>query len=179
MKYFFNLWLVLFVLYGQAQVYKADSVYIKFFSEAPLENIEAYNTIAKGLINIGKNEVAVVVPVKGFRFEKALMEEHFHENYMETEKYPMASFKGTFSEKIPLDSKSPFSLTLKGTLNIHGVEQPREINVTFQWKSPSLLEAEAQFVVKPADHRIKIPSLLIQNIAEEVEVKVKAFFSPR
>lgn len=163
----------------QAQTLKTDSTYVRFFSEAPLENIEAENKLSKGIINLEKKEIAFVVPIKGFRFEKALMEEHFNENYMESDKYPLATFKGSFDHLPELKQGVPVEVVFKGKLSIHGVEKDREIPAKLTLLPGGQILGETKFMVKTADHNIEIPKLVVKNIAEEIEVTVKAYFSKK
>lgn len=163
----------------QAQTLKTDSTYVRFFSEAPLENIEADNKLSKGIINLEKKEIAFVVPIKGFHFDKALMEEHFNENYMESDKYPLATFKGSFDNLPELKQGVAVEVVFKGKLTIHGVEKDREIPAKLTLLPGGQILGETKFMVKTADHNIEIPKLVVKNIAEEIEVTVKAYFSKK
>lgn len=142
-----------------------------FFSEAPLENIEAINESAIGAIDLDKGTVAVTMLVKNFHFDKSLMEEHFNENYLETEKYPKATFKGTIRNFEELDFSTPGTFTVKadGILDIHGVKKSLSSDVEFI-VSESEIAAKTNFKVALKDHKIKIPKLVIKNIAEVVDV---------
>lgn len=156
----------------QAQIYTATSGEVKFFSEAPLENIEALNTEGKSLINLEKKEIAVVMGIKAFHFDKALMEEHFNENYMESTKFPTATFKGVINEDVDFTKNGTYDVTATGKLNIHGVEKDRTINGKLTVKD-SKITIETKFPVALKDHGVKIPNTVIQNIAEVVDVTAK------
>ena len=153
----------------QAQVWKTDSSYIKFFSEAPLENIEAENTKARGAINTEKNMIAISVPITGFKFEKELMEEHFNENYLESEKFPKGTFQGNFSEKINWKKDGTYPATAKGSLTIHGVKRETTLEGTITIKGGQIL-VNTKFKVRLEDHEIDIPQIVFQNIAEVIDV---------
>lgn len=159
-------------------IYTATSGEIKFFSEAPVENIEAHNSQVKSIINFDNKELAFIVPIIGFKFEKELMEEHFNENYMESDKYKTAQFKGSFDGDLDLKKDGTYPVIAKGTLNIHGVDQEREFSGEMTVKGNSV-NLKCEFPVKLKDHKIDTPKMVIKNIAEEVNVKVNTNFEPK
>lgn len=148
-----------------------------FFSEAPLEDIEAINKKALGAIDLEKGTVAVSMVMKDFHFDKSLMEEHFNENYIESEKYPKASFKGKILDFASLDFTQPGEFTAKaeGELEIHGVGKPLTSDVEFR-VTEDKIEVSTFFQVALEDHKIKIPKIVIKNIAEVVDVDTKFNF---
>lgn len=150
-------------------IYNTGAGNVSFFSETPLENIDATTTTGICILNVEKGEIAAVVNIKSFHFKKALMEEHFNEKYLESDKYPKANFKGTIAEKLVVDADTTYVVTVKGTINIHGVERPNEYKATYMVKEgkPSL---EGSFNVALKDHKIEVPQLVIQNIAEIIKV---------
>ena len=158
--------------------YKATSGVIDFFSEAPMENIEAKNTQVKAIMNIDKNEIAFIVPVIGFKFEKPLMEEHFNENYMESEKYKTAQFSGKYTGNVNFKKNGIYPVKGKGKINIHGVSQEREFTGNMKVEEGKVI-LTCKFNVQLKDHKIKIPKVVVKNIAEEVEVSVNATFEPK
>jgi len=151
------------VTFGQG-IYKATSGEISFFSEAPMENIEAHNTQIKALINTDKKEIAFVVPVIGFKFKKPLMEEHFNENYMESDKYKTAQFTGKIEGDVDFKTNGTYDATGKGKINIHGVEQERDFKGTITVDGDKV-NLTCNFKVKLEDHKIDIPKMVIKNIA--------------
>ncbi|MCB0395935.1 MAG: YceI family protein [Flavobacteriales bacterium] len=160
-----------------AQLYIFRESKITFFSEAPLENIEAENKTASSRINSVNNDIAVKVPVKGFTFEKKLMQEHFNENYMESEKFPYATFAGKIQEQIDYSKDGTSQVSAIGTMKIHGVEKEVTLKGTLTVKGKNLV-LHAEFTVRLEDYNIKIPNLVVQNIAEEVLVKVDIDYIP-
>lgn len=171
---FILLFLTTIVGYSQG-LYKAVDGKISFFSETPMENIDAVNKDVKALINTKTGEVAFIGTNVGFRFEKPLMEEHFNENYMESDKYKVSVFKGKIVEKIDYSVDGNHKVNVKGTLNIHGVEQNREIAgeiIILDGK----ITVKSEFNIKVEDHKIKIPKLVVKNIAETVKVTVNLNF---
>ena len=165
----FMLWAAVTTAAGQA-LYKGQNGKIKFFSEATLENIEAETNKASSLYNESTGEVAILIPVKSFVFKRKLMQEHFNENYMESDKYPDASFAGKIKSTQPLKGVTRQVVDISGTLSIHGVSKQRDIQATLTLNTDGTLSAKGKFIVKLEDHNVKIPSLLFQNIAEMVEV---------
>jgi hypothetical protein len=164
--------LMLFVpLYITAQKYKLTNSEVSFFSEAPLENIEAHNKQTTSLFDVATGEIAFVVPIKGFQFKKSLMQEHFNENYMESDKYPNGTFKGKVSGYDPEKSGKQTAVA-EGDLTIHGVTRKVRIEGTLQLQSGKAT-LNATFPVKLVDHDIEIPQVVFYNIAEVVEVTVQ------
>lgn len=143
---------------------------IHFFSEAPLENIEASNNQVIGALDLTTGNVAVSMLMKGFHFEKSLMEEHFNENYIESDKYPKSTFTGKIGpadlEKVK-NLQSELKINIKGDLTLHGVTKTIDALVTFV-KSGAQLQVSTEFIIKIEEYKIKVPSMLISNIAEEV-----------
>ncbi|MES2592226.1 MAG: YceI family protein [Bacteroidota bacterium] len=160
-----------------AQIYIAKTCTVSFFSSSPIENIEAINKSSKPIINTATGDVQIKIVMSGFVFEKPLMQEHFNENYVESEKFPNAFFKGKINETIDYTKNGEHKVTVTGKLTIHGVEKDRTINGTVAVKD-SEIAISTKFNVHIADHDIEVPSLYVQNIAEDVEVKLNAILEP-
>jgi len=159
-------------------IYKSSTCEISFFSETPMENIEAINKEGKAILNTKTNELVFITSIVGFKFEKPLMEEHFNENYMESDKYKTAHFKGKLIENIDYLKEGSYKVRAKGILNIHGVDQEREIEGVITIKN-GVIELNSSFVVKLKDHNVKIPKIVIKNIAETVNVKIISSLLPK
>lgn len=159
-------------------LYKATDGEISFFSEAPVENISAINKDVKALINAKNNEVAFIVTNVGFKFEKPLMEEHFNENYMESHKYKVSVFKGKIIDEVDFTKDGTYEVTAKGTLDIHGVTVEREIKGTLTI-SNGKINLTTEFDVALKDHKIKIPKVVVKNIAEVIKVTVNINFEKK
>ena len=155
---------------------KTDNGEASFFSEAPLENIEAVNKNVKAIINVQNGEVAFLVPIVKFNFEKPLMQEHFNENYMESHIYPAAQFRGKITDKINFKKDGEHEVTVKGTLNVHGIDKEREIKGKVMIKDGAV-SISSEFEIALTDHEIEIPKLVVKKIAETVAVKIHASFS--
>lgn len=156
------------VLESSAQKFVAEKSVITFFSDALIEDITATNSKSSSIFNKQTGDVAFTVPIREFQFEKKLMQEHFNEKYMESEKYPKATFSGKI---IDMDAQAPEQrVKATGKLTIHGVTHDIEFDGTAQVGDKVTLKSK--FKVRLADYNIKIPQLVFQNIAEEVEVTV-------
>lgn len=156
-----------------AQIYIARECAIKFFSHGMVEDLEAVNTSAKPILNTASNSVAAKVTIKAFQFEKKLMEEHFNEKYMESDKYPHAKFLGKINESVDYSKDGKHEVTITGKLDMHGVEKDRTIKGTVEIKGTEIM-VNTKFNVALKDHNIEIPSLVMQNVAEVVEVSLQA-----
>lgn len=139
-----------------------------------MENIEAVNLEGSSIIDMESGRMAFKVPIQGFKFEKSLMEEHFNENYLESDKYPHATFQGKVNNWE--ESNVSDSVTATGVLSIHGIE--REVTIKGKMEKGPSPTISAQFQVRIADHKIKIPKVVFYNIAEIVEVNVFYKFKP-
>lgn len=148
---------------------------ISFFSEAPLENIFAVTENATSALDTGSREVAFKVAIKTFAFKKKLMQEHFNENYLESEWLPHATFSGKIGESVNWNRDGIYPVSVTGILTIHGVGKRYTTEATITVKGESVT-ANAKFKVRVADHQVKIPRLVIKNIAEVVEVDVSATY---
>ena len=154
-----------------AQRYRLASSHISFFSEAPMEDIEAHTEKASSLFDAESAEIAFVVPIRSFQFKKSLMQEHFNENYLESEKYPNATFEGKLLD-FRAGSTEEQTVTARGTFTIHGVTQTVKVPGEVHKKGNSL-HMQATFPIKLEDYNIKIPKVVFYNIAEIIDVKVQ------
>ena len=146
---------------------------VDFFSEAPIENISATNNQTIGIIDFSQKTFLIKIPIKRFIFEKNLMQEHFNENYMESDKFPYGVFKGKVIGDINLKEKGNYTLSFEGKLTVHGIEKERKVPVTISVKKKSI-DINSTFNILIKDHNIKIPKIVFKNIAEEIEVKINA-----
>jgi len=160
-----------------AQIYTMKDAAVGFFSDAVLEDIAASNTTSQGVVNFGDKTFSFRIPIKGFKFERELMQEHFNENYMESEKYPYSTFKGAIEGLYDIGKDGDYQVSAVGTLNIHGVDMQRTIPVTIH-VSKGNVSVESKFMVKLADHKIEIPTIVFQKIAEDVEVSMSSAMVP-
>ncbi len=155
-----------FTLFGQ-HLYVTTKGSVTFFSETPLEDIQADNSKTAAIIDADKNEIAVQMRITDFQFPNKLMQEHFNENYLESEKYPTSVFKGKIKEQINLKQAGTYQV--HGTLTIHGVTQRVEVpgKIVSDGKQ---LKLEFKFPVKLEDYKVEIPTIVFSKIAEIIEV---------
>ncbi len=148
--------------------------HINFFSSAPIEDITADNNSVGSIIDPATGEMVFTLRMTGFEFEKKLMQQHFNENYVESDKFPKSTFKGviTNNDKVNYSKPGQYSVNVKGDLTIHGVTKKIQTPGTIEVTGDGL-KASSKFIVKPADFDIKIPGIMRNKIAEEIEVTVK------
>ena len=170
---------VVFTLNATAQIYLTRNGKITFFSQAPLENIEAVNNEVTSMLDTKKGELAFVVLIKSFKFKKAKMEEDFNEDYMESNSFPKANFKGNISDmtKIDFSKDGTYPATVTGDLSIHGITKKVEASGTITI-TQGVINASSKFSVKVKDYNIKIPSIVENKIAETVDVTVDCKYDP-
>ena len=157
---------------AQAQRFATRDARISFLSETPVEDIRAESTEASAILDLATGQVAFQVPILSFHFPKALMEEHFNENYMESERFPKATFRGTLNGLDPALSGIQ-NVTATGVLEMHGVAVEREVSGTME-QTGSGWVLDAQFDVPCEDHDIDIPKVVTENIAEVIAVTLHA-----
>ena len=180
MKHTFFLLAVLFFIspVARSQKYFTKNGHISFFSKAPLENIKADNNQVINVLNIPTGAVQFSMLIKNFHFAKSLMEVHFNENYMESESYPEASFAGKIIEDIDFSKPGSYSIRAKGFLFIHGVQQERIIKSELEVKENSII-IHSSFTVLLNDHKILIPKVVSEKLANEIKVEVLAVLLPK
>ena len=162
--------LLVFVQSIQAQKYMSQNGVISFFSSTPVEDIEAINNQVSAALNTENGEIASALLMKAFNFEKALMQEHFNEKFVESEKFPKSTFKGQIVdfENLNLNDK-PQKVKLKGTLTLQGVTKDIDVEGTMS-KANSVMDLKFQFDVLVADYDIQIPGSVRENIAKTIKI---------
>jgi len=151
---------------ANAQQYLVKEAEISFFSEAPIEDISAKNTKVSAVYDDETKQLVFQLNISDFIFPKPLMQEHFNENYLESDKFPKASFSGIVGQ---LNERT----TATGTLKIHGVANEVEVTGSLEKIKNSVI-INATFTIQLKDYNIKIPKIVMYNIAEEIEVTIKA-----
>jgi polyisoprenoid-binding protein YceI len=161
-----------------AQKFFTRDAKVTFNSNTPLEKIEAVNKSGTAVIDTKTGRMEWKVLIKNFLFEKALMQEHFNENYMESSKFPNATFKGDIANvgSVDFGKDGKYPVTAKGKLNIHGVERDVEIPGTIT-VSGGTVKVNSNFTVAVADYGISIPAVVKDNIAKQINVGVDAALS--
>lgn len=163
--------LVVAGLSASAQKLMTRSGKITFFSATAIENIEAFNNEVAAAINTATGDVVFQVPVKSFKFEKQLMQEHFNESYMESDKFPKADFKGKMNAADLGTKDGTYKTTVSGQLTIHGVSKEVQIPGTITVKGGELT-LNSKFNIALADYKIQIPSVAAGKIARQIEITV-------
>lgn len=159
-----------------ANVYIIKKSVVSFHSNAKTELIKASSGELKGIIDADKRTFAFSVAIKSFAgFNSPLQEEHFNENYMESDKYPAASFTGHIIEEDDFTKDGTYNIRAKGKLNIHGVEQERILQGDLIVKGGSI-KLSSIFTVLLAEHDIKIPRIVHEKLASEIKVIIDAEF---
>lgn len=159
-------------------IYSCRNTTLSLFSSTPMEDIDAVTNKGVSALNLKTGAVYFKVAINTFKFKKPLMEEHFNENYMESDKYPSAEFKGKILDtNVDLRKDGTYNVTVEGTLSMHGVDKVYREKATIIVQDGKQT-ASTKFNVHLADHKIKIPTIVIKNIAEDIAVTVKAAYSP-
>lgn len=146
---------------------------VSFYSDAPLEKIEAHNSKAAGVFETAGGNFQAIVLMKAFMFEKDLMQQHFNENYVESDKFPKATFKGVIDNLSEVDfgKDGEYDVTVSGKMEMHGVT--RDVKAKGKMKvEGTTVTATSEFMIKPEDYDIRIPKLVRDKIAKEVKVVV-------
>lgn len=156
-----------------AQKYITKNGRITFYSETPIETIEAGNVQVNSALDTQTGDFVFKALMKSFEFEKALMQEHFNENYVESDKFPNATFTGKVVNMADIDfsKDGKYVAEVEGKLTIHGVTKDIRENGTFEVKEGKI-RGTSKFLVKLSDYDFKIPSAVMANIAESIEVTV-------
>lgn len=171
-------WVGLAIAASAQRYWGSQTVQISFFSSTPIENIEAHSQTAATLLNTETNEIAVQININSFRFRKELMQEHFNENYLESDQFPYGTFSGKINERIDWSKAGNYNVTATGKLTIHGKTQERTIVGKLTIK-PQKIIIDSQMEVLLADYNITVPKIVFQKIAERISVSLKATLTPR
>lgn len=160
-----------------AQIYVSRDCNISFFSKTAIEDIKAVNKKTIPFINTATGAIQMKISMTSFVFEKPLMQEHFNENYVESEKYPYAIFKGKINESIDYTKDSMYTVTVTGMFTLHGVEIERTMKGTITVEK-NKLTISSTFKIVFIDHNIVIPKLYAAVFPPDTEVKIDAVFLP-
>ena len=166
------------VVSGQEKYMTQEGV-IRFYSHTPIEDITAINKEVAAVIDSEKGAVAIIVLMKKFQFEKKLMQEHFNENYVESEKFPKATFSGIISGMDQADYQNPgeYQVVVSGEMSIHGISHEVSTEGTLEVQEQGIT-AKTKFLLNPEDYGIKIPRVVRKNIAERMEITAELFCPP-
>ena len=171
---FFGL-LMINVTYAQDKFLTKEG-FVSFFSHSIVEDIEADNNQVLSIIDMSTGKIAIQLLMRSFMFEKALMQEHFNENYVESYKYPKATFSGEIMNLSQLDETNT-QTEIVGTLTVHGEKKEISTKVDVQ-KIDGDVILKGDFKVDVADFNIKIPSIVANNIAKTIKVTFELHHKP-
>jgi hypothetical protein len=158
----------------KSQLFITKSGHITFFSEAPLENIDATSKSLNAVLDTKSEEIVFNVPITSFQFKKSLMQEHFNEKYLESKN---ATFKGKIVGPVDYSKDSSYPVTVTGILTLHGVEKKYSEKGLLIVKGNEIT-LSGKFYIVLKDHKIEVPALVASKIAERVLVTLLAVFNP-
>ena len=152
---------------------------ISFFSHTAIEDITAINNKVACVIDAATGEVAIIVKMTGFQFEKKRMQEHFNENYVESEKFPKATFNGSISNngEVNYATTGTYQVLVEGDLTIHGITRAISTEGSVEVTGTRII-ARTKFLLNPEDFDIKIPKVVRKNIAENMEIRAELNCDP-
>lgn len=162
---------------AQNALYATAAGTTRFFSETPAENISAVNKKTQVILNTTNGEIAVLMTMRDFDFPNKLMEEHFNENYIESEKYPKSTFKGKLDQAVDFSKNGTYDMSATGTFTVHGRSQPRTLKgkLTVQ---DGAIQLDSNFEVSLTDHDIDVPKIVFVKIAQVIQVKTSYALRP-
>lgn len=165
--------------HGQSR-FLANKGSISFFSYTSIEDITADNHKVASVIDTETGEVAIIVTMTDFQFEKKLMQEHFNENYVESEKYPKAIFKGKIinNPEVNYSEKGKYPVKVEGDMTIHGVTRKLSAEGHIVVTDAGDIVTQTKFLLNPEDYDIRIPRIVRKNIAERLEITVDILHQP-
>jgi len=176
--------LIAFISISVTHLFAQDKFYTKsgkidFYSKAALEDIEAKNKTASALLDPKTGSLQFSVLMKSFDFEKALMQEHFNSDYVESDKYPKSEFKGsiTNNSEVNYSKAGTYNVKVKGELTLHGVTRNVETNGTIKVESDHL-EATSSFDILLSDYNIKLQSVVKNRISKTIKINVDCKLEP-
>jgi hypothetical protein len=159
-------------------IYMTRNGQVSFFSKTSMENIDAINNEVNSMINAGTGDIVFSLLVKGFRFERALMEEHFNENYMESDKFPKSTFQGKINNpgNIDFTKDGTHQVIVTGDLTIHGIKKTVRIPGSLTIAKEKL-SVSSTFPITLADYEIDIPALVADKISKTLDISVKCTYT--
>jgi hypothetical protein len=179
-KSLFILAMLIIAVNASAQTkYLTKAGVISFYSHTPFEDIKADNNQVASILDIGSGEIIFEILMRSFKFDRALMEEHFNENYVESDKYPKAKFKGKITNISSIDFKKDgtYNADVEGEMTIHNVTKTVKISGTFEVKDGKVIGA-SKFQLDPKEYNIEIPSVVKTKFADKFDLTVNMPYMP-
>jgi len=179
--------IIILILFATSIVAGAQTQYftkngkVFFNATSPLEKIEATNEKAVSIIDASTGAMEFSELMKAFSFDKALMQEHFNENYVESDKFPKAVFKGNVTNMSSVDLKKDgtYPVKVKGMLTLHGETKEVQADGTLTVKDGGINSGKSEFKIIPQDYKIEIPSVVKDKIAKEILINVDVNYAPK
>jgi YceI-like domain len=173
------IFLVYLGLAGNAQKYMTRNGFISFFSHTPMEDIKGDNNQVTAILDISTGEMVFQALVKSFHFDRALMEEHFNENYMESDKFPKSIFKGkiTSLSSVNFSKNGTYDVTVEGDLTIRDVTNKITTKGIVEVVTGGI-NASSKFNLSPEEYKINIPGVVREKINNNMEVTVTMKYEP-
>jgi hypothetical protein len=165
--------------FGQKYYTKNGQINFDATSPSSPEKIEGINRTATCVVDIKSGNIQFAILMKGFGFERALMEEHFNENYVESHKFPKAEFKGDLKnfDKVDFTKDGSYTVKVKGNLTIHGVSNEIETDAKFIIQNGKI-KAAAEFKVLLSDYKISIPGLVADKVSKTAKISIACSLEP-
>ncbi len=163
------------VYHGMGQTrYFTKTGNVGFSAGTALEDIDGFNKSASSVFDAGTGQLEFALLVKGFEFKSSLMQEHFNENYLESDKYPKAVFKGAIVniDKVNFQKAGEYAVAVAGVLTLHGVAREISTKAVFKVLGASAVTSTATFVITLEDYKIAIPGLVKDKISKTAKIKV-------
>jgi hypothetical protein len=176
----FTISAVLFAFAPSGGIYATRTGYVSFFSHTDIEDIKADNKQASVVLNTATGDLEFGLLINAFQFDKAKMQEHFNENYMESTKFPKSTYKGKITNLSAVIFSTPgiYQVNVSGKLTMHGVTKDKNVNGTLEVKGTQII-LKSLFDVAPEEYDIKIPAGVRDKIAKSIRVTVDCTLNPR
>lgn len=153
----------------QAQVLSFHHGEIEFYTASMISDIEAVTKKTDVKLDIQTGNIEVTIDIKSFVFESETMQEHFNEKYMESDKFPQATFKGKTEQDIS-NITDEIEIVASGKMTIHGVTKEIQVKAKLSKAAGyTLVKCKIPIVFK--DYNVNEPSILTKSVAKDVLIK--------
>jgi len=164
-------------VFAQNNMYSTNAGNTRFSSVTPLEDIKAENKKCQAILNTATGELAIRMNMRDFVFPNKLMQEHFNENYIESDKFPTATFSGKIDKTIDYTKDGEFDASATGKFTVHGVTKTQTINGKIKIAGGNI-SINSDFQVALTDHKIEVPEIVFVKIAQKIDVKAQYTLTP-
>jgi hypothetical protein len=164
-------------LFAQNNKYFTRNASITFTSAAAMEKIVSKNSQVNCILNTQTNDLALKVVIKSFEFEKQAMADHFYNDYLQSDKFPNATFEGKITNTIDYAKNGKYDIMVDGKLTIHGVTKPTKQKAIIEIKDGKIT-TKSSFSIQLSDFGITVPNDYLKKISNTVELKIDAVMTP-